>query len=264
VDPALVGRRVWVWDAAWQRPGGTAAESIVVPARHAVRLPDSASFDLGASLGIPFLTAHRCLTVMEGGPEQLARGALVGKTVLVAGGAGAVGNAAIQFARWAGATVFATVSGIEKARLATAAGAHHVVNYRGGDAARIIRSEAPEGVDIVVEVAPSENADLDADVLAANGVVAIYNTDTESDPPIPLRKVFALNVRWQGVLTYTVADQAKDHAIAATVEALESGALRVGVDAGLPLHHFPLERAAAAHKAVEDGVVGKVLIDVAP
>ena len=109
---------------------------------------------MGASLGVPAITAHRALTVVRGRADRLAPGALSGRTVLVAGGAGAVGNAAIQLARWAGATVIATVSSDDKARLATAAGAHHTVNYREGDTADAVRDLAPDGVDIVVEVAP--------------------------------------------------------------------------------------------------------------
>src|ERR1700704_6281030 len=151
VDPSRVGERVWVWEAAWQRPDGTAQELIAIPSRQAVPLPPEASFDLGASLGIPALTAHRCLTVGAPSAARLAPGALAGRTVLVAGGAGAVGHAAIELTRWAGATVIATVSGPDKARLAEAAGAHHVVNYREGDAAAGIRAAASDGVDIIVE-----------------------------------------------------------------------------------------------------------------
>lgn len=260
VDPARVGERVWLWDAAWQRANGTAQESVVLPSRQAPLLPDGASFDVGASLGIPFLTAHRCLTVAEGGPEQLAPGALAGRTVLVAGGAGAVGNAAIQWARWAGATVVTTVSSAEKAALATAAGADHVINYRQVDAAKAIRAVAPSGVDTVVEVAPVANAQLDGEVLAKYGVVSIYVGG--DDVTIPLSKVSGLNVRWQSVLTYTMPPEAKDHAVAATVAALTAGAIRVGDDAGVPLHHFPLDRTGDAHAAVEANAVGKVLIDV--
>jgi NADPH2:quinone reductase len=111
VDASRVGERVWVWEAAWQRPDGTAQEYVVLPERQAVRLPDGVSFDAGASLGIPALTAHRCLTLSELGPSRLAPGALAAQTILVAGGAGAVGHAEIQLARWAGARVITTVSG---------------------------------------------------------------------------------------------------------------------------------------------------------
>ena len=111
VPESRLGQRVWIWEAAWQRADGTAQEYVVLPERQSVPLPDNASFELGASLGIPAVTAHRTLTVAEGGPERLrTAGALAGRTVLVAGGAGAVGNAAIQLARWAGAGVITTVS----------------------------------------------------------------------------------------------------------------------------------------------------------
>src|SRR3982074_1671796 len=130
VPSERIGERVWIWEAAWQRADGTAQEYLVLPQQQAVALPDHASYELGASLGIPALTAHRCLTVADAGPDRLAPGALADRTVLVAGGAGAVGNAAIPLARWAGPTLVTTVSGPEKAALALAAGAHHVVNYR--------------------------------------------------------------------------------------------------------------------------------------
>src|SRR4051794_16505578 len=121
------GDRVWVYLAQHDRPLGTATEHTVVPAERVVRLPDAASYDVGASLGVPAMTAHRCLTVHEDGPDRLTPEALDGRVVLVTGGAGAVGHAAVQLARWAGATVVTTVSSEAKGRLATAAGAHHVV-----------------------------------------------------------------------------------------------------------------------------------------
>lgn len=260
VDTARIGERVWLWEAAFQRANGTAQEFVVLPARQAATLPGNASFDLGASIGIPVLTAHRCLTVADDGPAQLAPGALDGRTVLVAGGAGAVGNASIQLARWSGATVITTVSNAEKARLAAAAGAHHVINYREDDPVTAIRAVAPGGVNIVVEVAPVANSKVNGDVIARYGVIAMYSG--AGDPTIPLSHVFPLNVRWQGVLVYTVPPAAKDHAVAATIEALAAGALLVGPDVGLPVHHFPLNRAADAHAAVEANAVGKVLINV--
>ena len=158
IPASRVGERVWLWHAAFTRAEGTAQEYLTLPSRQAVALPESASFDLGASLGIPAMTAHRTLTVADGGPQRLSPGALAGRTVLVAGGAGAVGNAAIQLARWAGATVITTVSGPAKGELASAAGAHHVLDYLTQDAAAEIRGIAPHGVNIVVEVAPAANA----------------------------------------------------------------------------------------------------------
>ena len=262
VEPGLLGRRVWVWEAAWQRPHGTAQEFALLPAHQVVPLPDAASFDLGASLGIPFLTAHRCLTVTEGGPVRLGPGALAGRTVLVAGGAGAVGNAAIQLARWADATVVTTVSSPRKALLATAAGADHVVNYRQQDVAAEVRRIAPHGVETVVEVSPAANAALDAQVLARHGCVAIYANDGGDTVALPVRQGMTPNARWQFVLVYTMPDGAKERAVADVAVAVLDGALRVGEEAGLPLHHYPLERLAEAHRAVQDGAVGKVLVDV--
>jgi NADPH2:quinone reductase len=262
VEASRVGERVWLWEAADLRADGTAQEYLALPSRHAVRLDDSLSFDLGASLGIPALTAHRCLTVADGGPDRLSPGALAGRTVLVAGGAGAVGHAAIQLAAWAGAEVIATVSGDEKGRLASAAGAHHTFNYRVGDAAERIRALVPGGVDIVVEVSPAANAELDAHVVGENAVVACYATDGGPSATLPIYGLMRPNVRYQFVLVYTVPTAAKDNAVADVARAAADGALPVGEEAGLPLQRFPLERTSDAHDAVENGAVGKVLIDV--
>jgi NADPH2:quinone reductase len=264
VDRARVGQRVWLWEAAWQRADGTAQERLTLPADHAVPLPDGASFDLGATLGIPAVTAHRCLTVGQAGPDRLGPAALEGHVVLVAGGAGAVGHAAIELAGWAGATVITTVSSPEKADLARAAGAHHVVNYRTGDPAGAIRAAAPDGVDLIVEVAPTANAALDRDVLVTNGTVAAYASGDGDDLGVPVRFAMGRNARFQFVLVYTMATEAKARAVDDVTAAAGAGALRVGADAGLPLHRFPLERTADAHAAVEASAVGKVLVDVSP
>ncbi len=256
------GSRVWVWEAGWGRASGTAAEYVVLPEAHVVPLPDGVGFELGASVGIPALTAHRCLTVHESGPERLGPGSLRERTVLVAGGAGAVGNAAIQLAVWAGARVITTVSSPEKADLARRAGAHHVVNYRRDDAAGALARLAPAGVDLVVEVSPATNAALDATVLAPDGVVAVYANNGGDEVSLPVRAHMVGNIRYQFVLVYTVPARAKENAIAAVNAAMAAGALRVGVEAGLPLHHFPLAEATAAHSAVEEAIVGKVLLDI--
>lgn len=262
VESTRVGERVWLWESAHRRSEGTAQELVAIPSDHAVTLPAGTSFDVGASLGIPAITAHRALTVAEEGPQELRPDALVGRTVLVAGGAGAVGHAAIQLARWAGATVVTTVSSSEKGALATAAGAHHVVNYRTGDAAAGIRAIAPDGVDIVVEVAPVANAELDAAVIARGGTVAIYASEGDEPLPVPVRPSMTANVRYQFILVYTMPDGAKRRAVRDVSAAVADGVLDVGEEAGLPLHRFPLERTGDAHAAVEAGAVGKVLIDV--
>ena len=262
ISTGRVGERVWLWEAAWQRADGTAQELVVIPSHQAVRLPDAASMDVGASLGIPALTAHRCLTVSELGPRKLAPGALKGQTVLVAGGAGAVGHAAIQLARWGGARVISTVSSDEKASLALAAGAEHAVNYRTGAAPDEIQALAPKGIDVIVEVAPASNAALDAAVLAPNGTVAAYAADGGSEVEVNVRELMSRNLRYQFVLVYTVPGAAKDQAVADVAVAVADGALEVGEHVGLPLHRFPLERTADAHDAVERGAIGKVLVDI--
>ena len=262
VTEFAVGDRVWVWDAAYQRPNGTAQELVVLPARQVVSLPPEVSFDEGASLGIPALTAHRALTASDRSPRELSPRALAGWIVLVAGGAGAVGHAAIQLAVWAGATAITTVSSPEKAALAQAAGAHHVVDYRADDAVTAIRDLAPHGVDIVVEVNPAANIGLDVEVAARDATVSIY-ADNGEPVVVPVRPSMAKNLRFQYILTYTVPAEIKDAAVRAVGAAVADGALPVGADAGLPITRFPLAQTAAAHDAVEAGTVGKVLIDVA-
>ncbi|WP_369137180.1 NADPH:quinone reductase [Modestobacter versicolor] len=262
VDPVLVGERVWIWEAAWQRPHGTAAEYTVVPARQTVLLGPDASFELGASLGIPFLTAHRCLTVAEHLPDRIGPGTLDGRTVLVQGGAGAVGNAAIQLARWADATVIATVSGPDKAQLAAKAGADHVIDYKRQDVVAEVRKIAAQGVDAIVEVSAATNAAIDAQVVGMYGSIAMYADDGGAEVTVPVRAQMAPNARWQFVLVYTEPRRAKEIAVEDVNAAVLDGAVRVGADAGLPLHVHPLADTAAAHQAVQDGAVGKVLIDV--
>jgi NADPH2:quinone reductase len=265
VDGISVGDRVWVTLAAHERPvGGTAQEYTVLTADRVFPLPDNADFALGASIGVPAITAHRALTVAEGGPTRLTPGALDGKVILVAGGAGAVGHAAIQLARWAGATVIATVSSSAKAAYPTAAGAHHVVNYHDADAAAQIRGFAPDGVDVVVEVAIGANHELDLEVLRTRGTISIYANNGDKPFTVDVRRNMGLNARYQFVLLYTVGPEFLTAAAEDINAAISVGSLPVGEDAGLPVHHFSLDQTAEAHQAVEAGTTGKVLIDVAP
>ncbi|GAB2943994.1 NADPH:quinone reductase [Nonomuraea fastidiosa] len=264
VDAGRIGQRVWLYMATLGRATGTAAEYTVVSADQAVPLPDGVSFDVGAALGVPALTAHRALTVAEDGPRRLRPGALEGKVVLAAGGAGAVGHAAIQLARWAGATVISTVSGPEKARLATAAGAHHVINYRQGDPAGEIRAIAPDGVDIIAEVALGANLELDLAVLRTGGVISTYANDGGKPVGLDVRQNMMLNTRFQFLVLYTVGEEALLAGAEDVAAAVADGAMPVGEEHGLPLIRFPLERTADAHRAVEGGAVGKVVVDVAP
>jgi NADPH:quinone reductase len=265
VGPGVTGfaveDRVWLVLAQSGRPYGTAAEHTVQPAARVVHLPVGASYDVGASLGVPAVTAHRALTAGEDA-SRLGEGAMSGMTVLVAGGAGAVGNAAIQLARWSGATVISTVSSEQKAALAIAAGAHHTVNYRATDAAREVAALCPEGVDVVVEVALAQNLATDVAVLRNRGTIAYDADNGGAEAPLPVRGTFAKNLRLQGLLLYTLGADLVEAATEDITAAVSAGALRVGEEAGVPLHHFALEDAAAAHDAVEQGAVGKVLLDI--
>ena len=209
-----------------------------------------------------WLTAHRALTVAEGAPRRLAPKALDGFIVLVTGGAGAVGHATIQLARWAGATVITTVSGPEKAALATAAGAHHVVNYREGDPVAEIRAVAQDGVDVVVEVAVAENLDVDLAVLKNSGTIAVYNDD---NPKVELNILqnIGLDTRFQFLLALSTDERMARMAGAAddVTAAVRDGAMGVGEEHGLPVLRFPLAETAAAQLASQNGAVGKVIVD---
>ena len=242
VDPGRVGQRVWLYFCALERPWGSAAQYTVLPEERAVPLPGDVSDELGASMGIPALTAHRCL---------FADGPIDGKTVLVHGGGGAVGHYAIELAKWRGARVATTVSNDEKGELAKRAGADIVVNYREQDAAK----ELPDDVERVVEVAINQNLPLDLAVLGPNGVVSAYANGTLEQ--VPVRELMVRNILLRFVLVYTIPDEALRQAVEDT-----SQALRENVLTELPEHRFPLERIADAHDAVENGAVGKVFVEI--
>jgi NADPH:quinone reductase len=245
VDSARVGERVFVYFAEWQRRWGTAAEYSVVPARCAVPLPENASFELGASIGIPAMTAHRCL---------FADGPIEGKTVLVAGGAGAVGRCAIEIARWAGAArVVATVSSEEKAQIARAAGADDTVDYKADGAVERVKDL---GADRIVELSLGQNLALDLAAAGPNCAIVSYANEG-GNPELEVRRLMGPNIVLRFMLVYTMPQEAIDQSVADITQMLRDGALTEP-----QFHHFPLEQAAAAHDAVEQGATGKVLIDV--
>jgi NADPH:quinone reductase len=246
VDAGRVGQRVWTWLAARGRRWGTAAQWSVLPARQAVPLPDSASAELGACLGVPAMTAHRSL--FADGPVQ-------SKNVLVAGGAGAVGHFAVELAKYYGASVVTTVSGPQKAELAAAAGADLVVNYRDPDAADQVKAFAPE-MDRIVELALGANLDLDLAVSGPHTHIVDYAAEP-TDPVLPVRRCMNANVALRFLLLYGFPAEATDQAVADITRALTAGALTP-----LPVTKFPLDQVAAAQQAVEAGVVGKVVVDV--
>jgi NADPH:quinone reductase len=245
VDSSRVGQRVWLWMAAADR-WGSAAEWTVVPQAQAVMLPEGSSFELGAQLGVPALTAYHCL---------LADGPIGGENVLVAGGAGAVGHFAIELARHAGAHVVSTVSGPEKAALATAAGAHAVVDYTADDAVDQLKAFAPR-MDRIIEVAIGANLAMDLELSGPGSTIVSYAA-SGSDPRLPVRACMSANVTLRFVLLHGVPRPALEEAARGVTDALDSGALST-----LPVHRFALDEVVAAHEAQEAGVTGKVLVDV--
>ncbi|CAN7586317.1 NADPH:quinone reductase [Variovorax paradoxus] len=251
VAPERVGERVWVFEAQTKRPGGTAAEYTTVPSGNAVRLPDVASFETGAALGVPAMTAHRCL---------FADGELRGRRVLVQGGAGAVGSAAIQLAKWSGAWVAATVRRPEQREVARQAGADLVVDHGNADLARIIKAESMnDGVDRIVEVDLASNLEIDLACLANGGAISAYATHGAAvKVPVPVLASMFLNGAVRFVYVYTMPVAAKRRAIGDITECLKAQAYDPKI--GLVL---PLSRTVEGHVAVEAGLVGKALIKVA-
>jgi NADPH:quinone reductase len=243
VDPSRIGERVWTWLAAHGQLWGTAAEWCVVPEDQAALIPDGVSSELAASLGVPALTAHSCL---------FADGPLHGCSVVVAGGAGAVGHFAIELAKRAGARVAATISGPAKAELAAAAGADLVVNYKDADAADQLAAFAP--ADRVIEVALGANLKLDLGLSGPQTHIVTYASEA-TDPVLPVRAAMTANVSMRFVLLYGIPRAALRRAAADITQALADGALTE-----LPVTKFGLDEIAAAHDAVQAGAVGKVLV----
>jgi NADPH2:quinone reductase len=250
VPASRVGERVWLYIVQWQRPWGTAAEYTVVPAALAVTLPANTDFPEGACLGIPAVTAHRCL---------FADGPIDGQTVLVTGGAGAVGHYAVQLAKWAGAKVIATVSSREKAVLAAEAGADHLVNYRTDDAAaQILELTGGAGVDRIVDVDFGANLAVSAKVIKPNGTIAAYASTGEPEPRLPFYALMGKNAAIRPVLIYTMPARAKDEAARDVVRLVEAGRLIHQIGA-----RFPLDRIVEAHQAQESGkITGNIVVDV--
>ncbi len=244
VDPSRVGERVWLWMAA-VGPWGTAAQWSLVPSEQAVALASGSSDALGACLGVPAMTAHHCL---------FADGPLDGASVLVAGGAGAVGHYAIELARRAGARVAATVSSGAKAELARKAGAEVVVDYRAPQALETLRDFAPV-MDRIIEVNLPANLDVDLQLSGPETTVVVYASSGQ-DPVMPIRRCMAANVRFRFMLLYGVPRPALLTAAADIADAVSEGYL-----SELPLHRYHLDEIVQAHQAVEAGVVGKVIVE---
>ncbi len=248
VPAARLGERVWLWNAQWLRAFGTCAEYVTLPAAQAIRLPSHVSFEVGACLGIPAMTAVHAVAVA---------GAAPGMTLLIAGGAGAVGHYAVQFAKAAGATVITTVSSPEKAKAAAAAGADHTVDYKRDNVGeRVMAVTGKKGVDGIIELDIAANAKLIPEVLRPRGTVVVYGTGAmEADVPLffLLRNAIALKF----IYVYELDAAERAAALNGIERALNAGLItNIG---GL----FPLAETVAAHEAVEQNkVLGNVVVQI--
>ena len=246
VPKSRIGERVWVWNGQWKRAFGTAAEFIVLPAAQAVTLPGNVTFDAGACLGIPAMTAIHAVVLANVAKDT---------TLLVSGGAGAVSQYVIQFAKTKGAKVITTVSSPEKAKAAREAGADHTVDYKRENVGeRVMEITARHGVDTAIEMDLTTNANLIPKVLRAKGSVIVYGTGPEA--VLPAAFCLVNSIRLQFFLVYELDATERERAIAAINDALKTGTLlnRVAQPA------FSLTDIAAAHEAVERGTIGNVVM----
>ncbi|MFN0040530.1 MAG: NADPH:quinone reductase [Burkholderiales bacterium] len=245
-----IGESVWVWNAAWQRPFGSAAEYVVLPAHQAVRLPAGTSPEAGACLGIPAWTAYHAVRV-DGG--------VTGQSVLIAGGAGAVGHYAIQFAKLAGAKqILATVSGAEKTAVAKGAGAHATVNYKSEDVvARVKELTGGRGVDRVIEVDMAGNMNLDHQIITPDGKIVVYGSNA-AETPVPFFPMIVKNIGMRFFIVYNLSQRDREQETHELLDILEKKVLTHHIAARLPL-----EKIADAHVLVEQGkVIGNVVVSI--
>jgi len=232
VPAARVGQRVWIYFGRLGQDLGTAASHVVVPAERAVPLPDGVSFEAGACLGVPAITAHHAL---------FADGPIAGQTVLIHGGAGGVGSTAVQLAKWGGARVIATVSGPEKAAVALACGADATILYPSENVTeRVLALTAGAGVDRIVDVAFGVNLPGNLDVIKDNGVISAYGSDAERTPVLPFLRLVRKNITVHFMVIYPLPRPVLGQAIRDISAALATQELRPVVSQCLPLDEFAL------------------------
>ena len=252
VPPARIGDRVWVYQAQHGRRFGTAAEFVALDARRAAPLPDRAGFEVGACLGIPAMTAHRC--VFADGPVQ-------GQTLLVTGGAGRVGFYAIQWAKSAGARVIATASRADDEQTCRDAGADAVVNHRQpGWGFQVKAANDGNPVDRVVEVEFGANLPEILQCIRTGGTIATYSSMQAPEPKLPFYRMMFMDLTLRMVLVYVMPEAAKQAAIADIGKYLAADRLQHRI-----AHRLPLEEIARANELVEQGGVrGCVVVDIGP
>jgi len=241
----LLGKRVWVWNAQWGRAFGTCAEYCCLPEAQVAPLPDGVDFAAGACLGIPAMTAHQAL---------FSDGDIRNKSVLVTGGAGAVGHYAIQMAKWGGARVAATVSSDEKAKIAKEAGADLVIDYKKEDVAKQVLEFAKGGVDRVIEVDFGGNLETNLKAVKLNGAIASYASMGNPEPKIPFYTMMRRGIAVDLVFVYMMKPEERARALA------DIGSMRLKHNIAA---HFKLDHLVAAHELQETNkVVGNIVIDI--
>ncbi len=250
VPKARVGERVWVYQAQYQRRLGTAAEYVTLPIERVAHLPDNADFTVGACMGIPAMTAHRCV---------FADGGVNGKTLLVTGAAGRVGYYAVQWAKWAGARVIATVGSEERAIHAREAGADAIVNYRKDDIVAVANELTDgTGVDRVIDVEFGANLATTLKLIRTGGVIATYSSTQAPEPTIPFYPMMFKDTTVRFTLVYAMPETAKQQAVADIISHLEQRKLMHRVAERYPLTHI-----ADAHEMIErGGVPGCVIVEI--
>ena len=251
VDKNRIGERVWLWNGAFGRAFGTCAEYISLPANQAVEMPENSTFEAGACMGIPASTAYH--GVFSGGSVK-------NKTLLVTGGAGAVGHYAIQLAKWDGAQVVATVSGPEKGLAAKEAGADLVVNYKTDDVVEAVNDfTSGKGVDRIVEVEFGGNLSISEQIIKTNGVIAAYGSVAVGNPELPFYNLMFKNAVLKMYLIYIVPGEARMNIIEGLTKALSENALAHQI-----AKSFDLTETIQAHKTVEAGkLIGNTIINLA-
>lgn len=240
VPAARIGQRVWIWNGQWKRAFGTAAECIALPAAQAVPLSEALSFDQGAVLGIPGITAAH--TVLGGGP-------VAGRRVLVSGGAGSVGRLAVQIAAASGAEVFATARGEAGLAAAAAAGAAHVLPYDAPDLAdRILDASGGAPIDRIVEVEFGANLATNARIIAERGTICAYGSAREMTPVLPFYPLMFKAATLDLALIYLLTDVERAAAVAGLDALIATGVLDLRI-----AHALDLADCARAHDLVAAG-----------